>query len=71
MQTGIYAGSACNLSIINMIAAMIEPVAMIMETVGTLIPDTNRKPAKIGAITAPPRPSPIEKPVPVALTWAG
>ncbi len=44
---------------------------MIIATVGSCRPPANRKPARIGAITEPPRPTPTAKPVPNARTCVG
>ena len=41
---------------------------MTIASVGKVAPFSNRKPARIGDRTAPPRPTPITKPVPVART---
>src|SRR5690606_33277276 len=53
------------------IAAISEPAAISKATCDSAAPAAKRKPATIGPIAEPPRPTPIAKPVPPARTSVG
>src|SRR5687767_13101794 len=63
--------SDSSLSISSVHAASVDPAAIANETDGSEKPAVNRKPARMGASTDPPRPTPIAKPVPEARTCVG
>src|SRR5262245_20804597 len=58
-------------SMTNTIAPISEPMDSVSAITGSEKPPWNMKPAIIGAITAPPRPTPIAKPLPKARTCVG